>query len=234
MLFVEGLAVDLGGISILRNVAMRVEAGEMIGLIGRNGAGKTTFMRAVMGLLPSRAQRVEFSGVDMRGLPAYERARLGIGFMPEDRRLVPDFTAEDNILLPAWSGPVQDVEERLAWIFGLMPEVREFRQRRANQLSGGQQKMVALARALLAGQKLLLLDEPFEGLAPAIARRLAEVLAGLRTSGLAVIMADSGGQHVAGLISRQYGIERGEVVEMHDVADAGLLPLAMSSDGMAV
>ncbi len=220
MLRVDGLAVDLSAVSILRNVAVRVDAGEMIGLIGRNGAGKTTFMRAVMGLIPSKADRVEFADCDMRGMPAYERARLGIGVMPEDRRLVPDFTAEDNVLLPAWSGPIQDVEKRLDWIYGLMPEVKEFRNRRANQLSGGQQKMVALARALVAGRKLLLLDEPFEGLAPAIARRLAEVLANLRTSGLAVIMADSGGQHLTGLITRQYGIERGEVAEIEEPAQA--------------
>lgn len=220
MLRIDGLAVDLSAVSILRKVAVRVDAGEMIGLIGRNGAGKTTFMRAVMGLIPSQADRIEFADRDMRGMPAYERARLGIGVMPEDRRLVPDFTAEDNVLLPAWSGPIQDVEKRLDWIYGLMPEVKEFRNRRANQLSGGQQKMVALARALVAGRKLLLLDEPFEGLAPAIARRLAEVLAKLRTSGLAVIMADSGGQHLTGLITRQYGIERGEVAEIEDPAQA--------------
>ncbi len=131
--------------------------------------------------------------------------------MPEDRRLVPEFTVEENIRLPALSLNLSGADERLDWIFGLMPEVAQFRARPSLQLSGGQQKMVALARALMAGTRILLLDEPFEGLAPALARRLAEVLANLKTKGVSILIAESYEVHVADLLSRAFRIERGSV-----------------------
>ena len=148
----------------------------------------------------------------MLTLPPHLRVAHGIGYMPEDRRLVPEFTVEENIRLPALVA--QDATtpiERLDWIFGLMPEVAQFRARRALELSGGQQKMVALARALMAGTRILLLDEPFEGLAPALARRLGEVLANLKTEGVSVLIAESNEVHVADLLSRAFRIERGSV-----------------------
>ncbi|MDQ4059799.1 MAG: ATP-binding cassette domain-containing protein, partial [Pseudomonadota bacterium] len=117
----------------------------------------------------------------------------------------------ENIRLPAWSTPMDGAEERLGWIYGLMPEVAAFRTRRALELSGGQQKMVALARALMAGSRLLLLDEPFEGLAPALARRLGEVLANLKTEGVSVLIAESNDLHVSDLLASAFRIERGEV-----------------------
>ncbi len=211
MLEVEGLDVEIGSVRVLRQVSMSIPARAMVGLIGRNGAGKTTFMRSVMGLLPFTAGRIALGDVDLRRTPPQARARLGVGYMPEDRKLVPDFTVVENVRLPAWAIGKKDVERRVEWILGLMPELREFRLRRANQLSGGQQKMVALARALLAADRLLLLDEPFEGLAPALARRFAEVLAQLRETGLAVLVADSDQRHIADLLSDVYTIERGEV-----------------------
>ncbi len=131
--------------------------------------------------------------------------------MPEDRRLVPDFTVEENVMLPAWSTGMEDAEDRLKWIYELMPEVKEFGPRKANQLSGGQGKMVALARALMAGTKMLLLDEPFEGLAPALARRLAEVLSDLKGEGLSVLLAESNETHVVDLLDSVYQIERGNI-----------------------
>jgi len=210
MLKVTGLSVAIGPVPIIRGASLALEEGEMCGLIGRNGAGKTTFMRALMGAIAASG-RAEFDHVDLLGLPAHRRLAHGIGYMPEDRRLVPDFTVEENIRLPSWSLKIDGAEQRLEWIFTLMPEIPKFRDRRALELSGGQQKMVALARALMAGRRMLLLDEPFEGLAPALARRLGEVLAKLKAEGVSVLIAESNDIHVGDLLARSYRIERGSV-----------------------
>lgn len=211
MLKVDALEVYIGTANILREVHLHVPVGAMCGLIGRNGAGKTTFMRSVMGLTTVRAGRIEFDHLDLLKVHAHKRTHLGIGYMPEDRGLVPQFTTEENVQLPAWASGMEDVGDRLRWIYDLMPEVAQFSQRRANQLSGGQGKLVALARALMSGSKLLLLDEPFEGLAPALARRLAEVLSNLKAEGLSVLLAESNERHVADLLDHIYVIERGGV-----------------------
>jgi branched-chain amino acid transport system ATP-binding protein len=211
ILAVDGLNVDIGAANILRNVTLSVPAGMMCGLIGRNGAGKTTLMRAIMGLVPARSGRIAFDVHDLRAAAPFRRAHLGIGYMPEDRRLMPYLHSEENILLPAWITDIKDSAARLRWIYELMPEVAKFSARQANQLSGGQQKMLALARALMCGTKLLLLDEPFEGLAPALARRLGEVLTALKSEGLSVFMAESNETHVRDLFDRVFLIERGTI-----------------------
>jgi branched-chain amino acid transport system ATP-binding protein len=211
MLEVHGLVVNIGTTPILRDADLAVQTRAMCGLIGRNGAGKTTFMRSVMGLLAVQGGRIDFDGRDLRPVPPHQRARLGIGYMPEERRLVPDFTSEENVLLPAWAGKRPDAPARLQWIYRLMPEVEQFARRPASQLSGGQQKLVALARALMSGGKLLLLDEPFEGVAPALARRLAAVLSDLKDEGLSVLLAESNEKHVADLLDSIYVIERGSI-----------------------
>ena len=213
MLSVADLRVTIANAEILRDVALEVPLGSTVGLIGRNGAGKTTLMRSVMGLLPVRSGRIMLASDDITVLPAHRRARLGIGYMPEDRRLVPALTVEENVLVPAWAGGFADTTERLRFVYDLMPEVRGFASRRALQLSGGQQKLVALARALLSGTKLLLLDEPFEGVAPALAQRLVEVIRGLRGSGLSVLLSESDYSHSSELVDRVYVIERGAVEE---------------------
>lgn len=208
---VRSLNVAIERIPILRDVSLDVPAGKMVGLIGRNGAGKTTLMRAIMGLLPFQAERVVAAGEDLQRLAPYALARRGISYMPEDRRLIPALTAEENILLPAWANHIPDSKERLAWIYALMPEVSDFRQRRAMLLSGGQQKLVALARALMPGNRLLLLDEPFEGVAPVLSHRLAEVIGGLRQHGLSMLLSESDDSHSSKLVDLVYRIERGVV-----------------------
>jgi branched-chain amino acid transport system ATP-binding protein len=210
MLKIANLNVSIGVIPIIRDAGLTVNEGEMCGLIGRNGAGKTTLMRALMGAIAATGT-IELSHIDLLALPSHRRAAHGIGYMPEDRRLVPEFTVEENIRLPTWAVEVEGEERRLEWIFDIMPEVFAFRTRRALELSGGQQKLVALARALMAGTRMLLLDEPFEGLAPALARRLGEVLANLKTEGVSVLIAESNEVHVADLLARAYRIERGVV-----------------------
>jgi branched-chain amino acid transport system ATP-binding protein len=210
-LVVDGLHVEIGRTPILRDVSLLLPAGCMAGLIGRNGAGKTTLLRSVMGLLPGTAKRLQSNGLDLTAVAAHARARHGIGYMPEDRRLVPALTVEENILLPAWANGIQNAAERLAWIYQLIPELMEHSQRRALQLSGGQQKLVALARALIPGRKLLLLDEPFEGVAPVLSRRLSEVIASLRGEGMAVILSESDDKHSSDLVDRIFRVERGIV-----------------------
>ncbi len=214
MLKVAGLDVNIGATPILRDVSLEVPSGTMCGLIGRNGAGKTTFMRAVMGALKARNGSMEFDGEDLRATAAHRRAFIGIGFMPEDRRLVPQLSAEENIMLPVWSTGNADAQKRLEWIYELMPEVAEFRARGATELSGGQQKFVAFARALMAGTKLLMLDEPSEGIAPVFAQRMVEIMSSLKAEGESVLVSESNDKHIKDLLDRTFVIERGSIINV--------------------
>lgn len=213
MLQVESLHVAIESVVALRGLSLTVESGRMVGLVGRNGAGKTTLMRSLMGHLAPTSGRVVFDGHDLLALPRHARAGLGIGYMPEDRGLVPELTVEENILVPLWVNRGLDEAERLALVYRVLPELVEMRGRRALLLSGGQQKLVALARALAVGTRLLLLDEPFEGLAPALSTRLAEVIASLKGSAVAVLIAQSDLNHSRRLVDSECVIERGANVE---------------------
>ena len=212
MLKVSGLDVNIGPTPILRGLALEVPAGSMCGLIGRNGAGKTTFLRAIMGALKAEAGEAMFGHQDLLKIQPHKRAHMGIGFMPEDRRLVPALTAEENILVPVWATGMEDWQDRLDWIYELMPEVAAFRNRGSLELSGGQQKFVAFARALMVGTQLLLLDEPSEGIAPVFAQRMSEIMKNLKDEGESVLVAESNDKHVAGLLDRTFVIERGSIV----------------------
>ncbi len=213
MLKVEGLHVSIQSVAVLRGLSLTVESGSMTGLVGRNGAGKTTLLRTIMGHLPASQGRISFDGQDLGSLPSHARAALGIGFMPEDRGLVPELTVEENILVPVWVNRKLRESERLALVYQVLPELAEMRSRRALLLSGGQQKMAALARAMAAGTRLLLLDEPFEGVAPALSRRLAEVIAALKGSDVSVLIAQSDLNHSRKLVDAEFVIERGANVE---------------------
>ena len=209
MLAVRSLHVAIDSVVALRGLSLDVADGRMVGLVGRNGAGKTTLMRTLMGHLAPTNGSVELDGKDLLALPAHARAGLGIGYMPEDRGLVPELTVEENVLLPLWVGRGLVESERLAIVYRAVPELVEMRARRALLLSGGQQKLVALARALAVGTRLLLLDEPFEGVAPALAKRLAEVIASLKGSGVSVLIAQSDLNHARRIVDTEFVVERG-------------------------
>jgi branched-chain amino acid transport system ATP-binding protein len=209
MLEVNDLHVNIESVQVLRGFSLRLETKAMSGLVGRNGAGKTSFMRSLMGHLYPSSGSMLFHGEDLTKLPPEARATLGIGYMPEDRGLVPELTVEENILIPLWVSPNLKAQERLRFVYSVLPEVEAMSSRKALLLSGGQQKLVALARALSIGTKLLLLDEPFEGVAPALSIRLSEVISGLRGTDLSVLIAQSDLNHSSNLVSQEVVIERG-------------------------
>ncbi len=209
MLKIDQLHVAIQSAQVLRGLSLSLDKGQMIGLIGRNGAGKTTTLRAIMGHLPIGSGSIHFDGQDLSRMAQHARAAAGIGYMPEDRGLVPELSVEENILVPLWATGVADTASRLGFIYKVLPELHEMRDRRALLLSGGQQKLVALARALAVGTRLLLLDEPFEGVAPALSARLSEVIASLRGSELSVLIAQSDLNHSRSLLDAEIRIERG-------------------------
>ena len=212
MLRLDGIDVSIQSVQVLRGLSFEVGSGKMVGLVGRNGAGKTTTMRAIMGHLPLGTGAISFDGVALSKLPPHARAGLGIGYMPEDRGLVPELSVEENILVPLWAAKSAKTNDRLDFVYGVLPELKDMRDRRALLLSGGQQKLVALARALTIGTRLLLLDEPFEGVAPALSARLSEVIAGLRGGELSVLISQSDLNHSRNLLDAEVVIERGEIV----------------------
>jgi len=212
MLTIRDIKVTISSFIILRGISLEVPDGALVGLIGRNGAGKSTTLKSVMGLVSLSGGGIEFDGRDLLEVPAHQRAHLGIGYMPEDRRLIGSLTVRDNIMMPAWAADLEGAEKRLDYIYGLMPELLPFENRRASMLSGGQQKMAALGRALMSGTKLLLLDEPFEGLSPGLGIKLAETIQQLQQEGLTILLVESDLNRI-GFVETTHTIERGENVD---------------------
>lgn len=209
-LVMQGVRVAIAGADVLRGVSLTVPRDGLIALVGRNGAGKTTTLRIVMGLLALMEGHISVDGNDLAQVPAFQRAQLGIGYVPEDRRLIGQLTVADNLMLPAWTA--RQSAQRLDFVYQIMPDVRPLAERRAAQLSGGQQKMVALARALMSATKLLLLDEPFEGLSPGLGEKLAATICEIQRTGVSVLVAESDLKRV-GFVEQTYTIERGEIVQ---------------------
>jgi branched-chain amino acid transport system ATP-binding protein len=209
MLSIKNVQTRIQTVDVLRGFSIEVPQASMVGLLGRNGAGKTTLLRTIMGHLNPHEGSIFFDGQDLAKLERHQRAALGIGYMPEDRGLVPELTVEENILIPVWASNKLDPTERLAFVYNILPELVAMKDRRALLLSGGQQKMAALARALAVGTRLLLLDEPFEGVAPALSERLADVISGLKAHELSVLISQSDVNHSRDLLDSTVQIERG-------------------------
>jgi branched-chain amino acid transport system ATP-binding protein len=214
MLELERIETYRGPAQILRSISLVVGAGEAVCLVGRNGAGKTTTIDTIMGLLPPRSGSVRFKGQDVTRRPAHERARLGIGYAPEDCGIFPDLTVEENFQITAWLGREGTKangapDER---VFAIFPEVKALLARCGLHLSGGQKKMVAITRALTLAPAVLLLDEPFEGLAPVVVTRFIEAVRAIKALGVAVLIAESHVQNAGRIADRLYAIDRGEII----------------------
>jgi branched-chain amino acid transport system ATP-binding protein len=219
VLDVDRIETYRGRVQVLRGVSLRVAGGESVALVGRNGAGKTTTIETIMGLLPAHAGAISFKGNVITGLPAYQRALLGIGYAPEDAGIFPDLSVAENFHICEWltrstrgkerGAGRDDVEER---IFAVFPEVKAFMDRRGLHLSGGQKKMVAVARAMALSPSILLLDEPFEGLAPVVVTRFIDAVNKIKAMGISLLIAESNLMAANRIADRLYAIDRGEII----------------------
>ncbi|HYS93674.1 MAG TPA: ABC transporter ATP-binding protein [Candidatus Acidoferrales bacterium] len=219
MLELERINTFRGAAHVLNSVSLRVRDGEAVVLVGRNGAGKTTTIDSIMGLLPVRSGRIMFNGEDISRLPAHRRALVGIGYSPEDAGIFPDLTVTENFQisqsLARAAGKVvptagdSGIDERVLTLF---PEVRAFTNRRGLFLSGGQKKMVAIARAMTLGPSILLLDEPFEGLAPVVVSRFIDAVTQIKAMGVSLLIAESNLMTASRVADRLYAIDRGEII----------------------
>jgi branched-chain amino acid transport system ATP-binding protein len=221
MLAVSNLKVDIEGSRILNGISLSVEAGELVCLVGRNGAGKTTTFRSIMGYRRALSGDVTLDGTDLTKLPTWQIAQRGIGFAPEESEVYADLTVAENIELSTWTRPKgRPAATRIEEAYAVFPKLRQYLTRGGAELSGGERKMVSIARALTLDPQLLLLDEPFEGLSPAIIPLIAEGVASIRAMGKGVLMAESNVHHIPDYVDRIYVLERGEVMFSGTLAQA--------------
>jgi branched-chain amino acid transport system ATP-binding protein len=210
VLEVEGLRAGYGPAEILFGVSLQLARGEVAALMGRNGAGKSTTLKAIMGLVWPRAGCVRFAGRDITGLAAFRIARLGLGYVPEDRRIFTDLTVAENLEVGR-----RPAEGRDAWtperLFEVFPNLASMRNRRAAAMSGGEQQMLAIARTLMGNPEAVLLDEPSEGLAPVILELMADAVLRMKREGIAVLLSEQNFDFAAAVADRAYVIERGEI-----------------------
>lgn len=213
MLSIEQLSVDLAGAQVLRQVSAMLAQGTTVAVVGRNGAGKTTLLRAVMGLVATRGGRVLLDGTDLLPQPGHLRAARGIGYAPEDRIIFPTLTVAENLRMPCDVQRLDaaETQRRLDAMLQVVPQLKDLLGRAGAGLSGGQGKMVALGRALMVGTRLVLLDEPFQGLAPKLAQDYAEALGRLRQvrPELCVVVTESNAALLAGIPDQTLVLERG-------------------------
>ena len=217
MLNIDQLSVSLEGSPMLRSLSLTIQAGTTIAVIGRNGAGKTTLLRSIMGLIAPSSGQMHLDGHDLVLSPAYKRSSLGMGYAPEDRVIFPTLSVQENIEFPCviQSLSKEVLQERLEHVLEVVPQLKNMLSRSGAALSGGQGKMVALGRALMVGTTLVLLDEPFQGLAPALALQYSEALGRLRTSrpNLSVVITESNSSLLTDIPNQILTIERGSFVD---------------------
>lgn len=200
------LQAGYGGIPVLHGVSLEVGEGEVVALLGRNGAGKTTTIKATMGLVQIQGGRILYGETDLTRLPSFRRAQLGLGYVPDDRRIFPELTARENLLIAHRPGPWT-----LERVYQLLPRLQEIENRRGGLLSGGEQQMLTIARTLMANPRLLLLDEPTEGLAPLIVEEIARLVEELKREGMPVLLAEQNLRFTGRVADRGYVLETGEV-----------------------
>ena len=213
------LDVYYGTSQILFGVGLSVRQGETMALLGRNGAGKSTTMKAIVGLAPPRRGTISLRGNAIAGLKPHRIARAGLGFVPEDRQIFPDHTVEDNLLVGRKKGPQGEDDWPLPRIYQVFPLLEPLRQRIAGRLSGGEQQMLAIARTLMGNPTLLLLDEPSEGLAPIIVQRIGELLRQLRAAGATVLIAEQNLHFCLGVASHATVIDKGQIVHSSTIEE---------------
>jgi branched-chain amino acid transport system ATP-binding protein len=220
ILEVESLSAAYGQAQILFDVSLALASGEIVALMGRNGAGKSTTLKAIMGLVSAKARNLRFAGSDIGALPSYRIARLGLGYVPEDRRIFTDLTVDENLEVGAKPAPGGS---RPPWtperLFSIFPNLAEMRGRRASQMSGGEQQMLTIARTLMGNPEAVLLDEPSEGLAPVIVEEMAAAVGRMKAEGIAVLLSEQNLYFAGAVADRAYIIEKGSIRHEGRMAD---------------
>jgi ABC-type branched-subunit amino acid transport system ATPase component len=219
MLELEAIHVYRGAAHVLRGISLQINAAEVVCLVGRNGSGKTTTIDCIMGLLPVRSGTITLLAQDVTRLPTHQRAKLGIGYAPEDTGIFPDLTVAENLQISKWLvgtsrrhvAPTSDTETD-GKIFSLFPELRPLSERRGLHLSGGEKKMAAIARAMALEPSILLLDEAFEGLAPVVVNRFSDAVHKIKEMGISLLIAESNLMTATKVADRLYAIDRGEII----------------------
>ncbi|QFI77160.1 ABC transporter ATP-binding protein [Bradyrhizobium betae] len=212
LLDVDGIETCYGLSQVLFGLSLSIKSGEMVSLMGRNGMGKTTTIRSIMGLTPARAGSIRFAGTEVRPQPSYRIAKLGVGLVPEGRQIFPNLTVRENLVAAAADRFGSTNPWTLAAIYVMFPRLAERASNMGNQLSGGEQQMLAIGRALMTNPKLLILDEATEGLAPLIREEIWSCLSLLKSRGQSILVVDKNVDHLARICDRHYIIERGKTV----------------------
>jgi branched-chain amino acid transport system ATP-binding protein len=210
-LAVTGLGAGYGATEVLFDVAVRLEAGEIVVLLGRNGAGKSTTLKAIMGLVPARRGSIRLNGEEIVGKGAYLRCRMGLGYVPQERRIFPDLTVEENLEIGEWRGDRAGVRRNRDRVYEAFPTLRGLRARQGGSLSGGEQQMLTIGRTLMGAPRLLLLDEPSEGLAPTVVRALAAQILRLKDEGMGILLSEQNLQFTRRVCDRAYVVDMGRI-----------------------